>query len=566
MSPVSVRRYDGGDTPRTGEKIYAMLRDEIAIPALRRFERAHRADAVRPNGGSHACRHPTRPAAVAGTPPWFADLLPHLRIEAQLLAQRGLSVDKVRRRFDALMRHEHPGVSWRAMRTGLERDAFPFALGATVLSVLVDTVDPKRRLAMIWPPIEALGVVLINIVGMARFNAAHPSWASRLGQITPTQALESISATLRSPVRDVAAHVVGFVFCYGVVRNLARLGAEAGLSAALPGIMATRFGNTIHSCLEILLCPIPGAFLGPIVDRIAIAPEDARLEPLLQDRFGDLICQMSDDMPPEASTPFWRSFRTHLVELLQSSAPKAIWLTLSLGFYFLSTFHRAITQINADDVVADTYVGTAGNTTMPATTAVAGTTSTMATMATTATACGPGDGAGIDWHSQAVLSVLYGLIATFVSMQGISARHDAIATAYLRRRGRPKISTATVMSQGDSGHSSAGSHSDLPDSPASPCAPPRALRQSHPANDIRTPDRDTCGATSGDTSGDDSVFLPMDDPARTSSDRRSGGPRAADTPQARKHGTSVAPSGIYRETSREGDSETVDAAEHRTPL
>ncbi|WP_150622880.1 hypothetical protein [Pandoraea captiosa] len=535
--------------PGSAAQIYVMLRDEIAIPALRRFERAHR-------GATHACRHPARPAAVTGTPPWFDDLLPHLRTEAQLLAQRGLSVDKVRRRFDALVRHEHPGVSWRAMRTGLERDAFPFALGATLLSVLVDTVDPKRRLAMMWPPIEALGVVLINIVGMARFNAAHPSWASRLGQVTPTQALESISATLRNPVRDVAAHVVGFVFCYGVVRNLARLGAEAGLSAALPGIMASRFGNTIHSCLEILLCPIPGAFLGPIVDRIALAPEDARLEPLLQDRFGDLICQMSDDMPPGASTPFWRSFRTHLVELLQSSAPKAIWLTLSLGFYFLSTFHRALTQLNADDVASDRYPVTSGNTTIPATTAM------PCTMATMDTASEPNDSAGIDWHSQAVLSVLYGLIATFVSMQGISARHDAIATAYLRRRGRPKISTATVTSQGDSGHSSAGSQSDLPDSPASESAPTRALRRPRPSDNTRIPDCDT----SGDTSGDDSVFLPMETTHRVSSDNKSGPLRAADMPQTRKHGTSVAPLGIYRETSREGDSEPVDAAECRTPL
>ncbi|ODP32659.1 hypothetical protein [Pandoraea sp. ISTKB] len=528
------------DTPNAAEQIYSMLRDEIAIPALRRFERTHRADMPSATPMAGVSRISARAHATAATPPWFDDLLPHLRIEAQLLAQRGLSVDKVRHRLDALFRHEHPGVSWRATRIGLERDAFPFALGSTVLSVLADTTDPQRRLSMMWPPVEAMGVVLINLLGMARFNAAHPQWASRLARVTPTQALEAVNTMLRNPVRDVAAHVAGFVFCYGIVRNLARAGIEAGLSAALPGIMAYRFGNTIHSCLEILLCPIPGAFLGPIIDRIAVAPENARLEPLLQDRFADLICKMSDDMPATSATPFLTSFWHNFTGLLQSGTPKAIWLTLSLGFYFLSTFHGTQTPIHDDVQRDDTDFGTSlalsGNATQVSSTDVA-------------------NDFDVDWHTQAVLSVLYGLIATFVSMQGISARHDAVATAYTRRRGRPKISTVTVTSQEDSGHSSTGSHSDLPDSPASPASPASAAGSAFP---VTSSPSSESGDLSGYTSGDDAVFLPMDDTLSVSSSRETVEPRAAEAPPGRRHGTSVAPAGIGLPPENEDISHPAD--------
>ncbi|VVD63671.1 hypothetical protein [Pandoraea anhela] len=541
MSPCPIRE---AQKPDTATQIYVMLRDDIAMPALRRFEQTHRAKMTRAKSAANAPRPAARSHTAATTPPWFDDLLPHLRIEAQLLAQRGLSVTEVRHRLDALFLHEHPGVSWRAMRIGLERDAFPFALGATVLSVLADTVDPQRRLSMMWPPVEAMGVVLINLLGMARFNAAHPELASRLAQLTPTQALEAVSAMLRDPVRDLAAHVVGFVFCYGIVRNLARVGIEAGLSAALPSIMAHRFGNTIHSCLEILLCPIPGALLGPVIDRIAIAPENARLEPLLQDRFADLICKMSDDMPPTPSIPFWTALRGHFTALLRSGTPKAIWLTLSLGFYFLSTFHGPATRMDERGIDSDADFETShtGNTTQTPPTDAA-------------------HGAGVDWHTQAVLSVLYGLIATFVSMQGIATRHDAIATAYTRRRGRPKISTVTVTSQEDSGHSSAGSHSDLPDSPASPelasdSAFPVTSGQASASGDL-------CGDTSGDTSGDDSVFLPMDDAHSTSSGSETAQTRASESTPGRRHGTSVAPQGIYRRPANEDPDPAID---RYTPL
>lgn len=568
------------DTPNAAEQIYSMLRDEIAVPALRRFERAHRVGAPRTDAPAHAAhlahaaRQPARAQTMAGTPAWFNDLLPHLRIEAQLLAQRGLDVDTVRQRFDALVRHEHPGVSWRAMRIGLERDALPFALGAAALSTLADTTDPARRWSMMWPPVEALGVVLINLIGMARFQAMHPAWASRLAPLTPTQALESVNTMLRNPVRDIAAHVAGFVFCYGVVRNLARVGLEAGLSAALPGIMAHRFGSTIHACLEILLCPIPGAFLGPMVDRIAIAPENARLEPLLQDRFADLISKMSDDMPREPPPPFRRAFLTHFTGLLQSGAPKAIWLTLSLGFYFLSTFHGAATRLDGGEGgeggegEPDLTIGVPGNTTTPA------------------SEFAPGVSTAVDWHTQAVLSVLYGLIATFVSMQGISTRHDAIATAYTRRRGRPKISTATVTSQGDSGLSSAGSHTDMPDSPDSPDSPSRLDRNTYPLADGRMRSSkvsgemlgerpedasgDTFAQTCGDTSGDDSVFLPMDDTDSASGASDTGNEidrtRPADAPQGRKKGTFVAPSGICRQASPQAREDASDADVEQTPL
>ncbi|AKC70961.1 hypothetical protein [Pandoraea oxalativorans] len=516
------------DAPAAADQIYTMLRDEVAVPALRRFERMHCNDASRSGG---------RPTATTATPPWFDELLPHLRTESQLLAQRGLCVDKVRHRLDALVRHEHPGVSWRAMQIGLERDAFPFALGSTVLAILADTVDPQRRLALMWPPIEAMGVVLINLIGMARFTAGRPELASRIARITPTQSLEAVSAMLRHPVRDFAAHVIGFVFCYGVVRNLARIAAEAGLSSAVPGIMAYRFGNTIHAALEILLCPIPGAFLGPIVDRIALDPDHARLEPLLQDRFADLICKMSDDVPPQTGESFWPAFQAALGGLLRSGAPKAIWLTLTLGFYFLSTFHGATSVTgefddgsNApgpDEPVWESALALRANT-------------------TAAPETGSAAGGGVDWHTQAVLSVLYGLIASFVSMQGMASRHEAIATAYTRRRGRPKISTVTLVSQDDSGHSSGSSHSDLPDSPVSPASP--ASRRTNAFSIANGPHADT-----GDTSGDDAVFVPMNDAISTSSDGDVGRPVSAgpDAPhpghqsfQGRKRGTSIPPAGV----------------------
>ncbi|VVE77825.1 hypothetical protein [Pandoraea sputorum] len=522
------------DAPAAADQIYTMLRDEVAVPALRRFERMHGNAATRARSPAPASRMGARPNTMTATPPWFDDLLPHLRTESQLLAQRGLCVDTVRHRLDALVRHEHPGVSWRATHIGLERDALPFAIGSTVLAVLVDTVDPQRRLALMWPPVEAMGVVLINLIGMARFTAGHPELASRMTRITPTQSLEAVSAMLRHPVRDFAAHVIGFVFCYGVVRNLARIAAEAGLSSAVPGIMTRRFGNTIHAALEILLCPIPGAFLGPIIDRVALDPDHARLEPLLQDRFADLICKMSDDVAPGGGESFWPAFQAAFGGLLRSGPPKAIWLTLTLGFYFLSTFHGAASATGETDDAFDA----SGSDETAWENALA-----ISANATTPPEAGSAASGGVDWHTQAVLSVLYGLIASFVSMQGMASRHEAIATAYTRRRGRPKISTVTLTSQADSGHSSGGSHSDLPDSPASPA--------SHRMNAFSVANRHPSDA--GDMSGDDAVFLPMNDATSTSSDSDVSRPVSADphaahpghqTFQARKRGTSIPPAGV----------------------
>ncbi|VVD69398.1 hypothetical protein PAQ31011_00520 [Pandoraea aquatica] len=532
-SGISIAR----DAPGAADQIYTMLRDEVAVPALRRFERMHGNDASRARSVAPASRNAARPSTMTATPPWFDELLPHLRTESQLLAQRGLCVDKVRHRLDALFRHEHPGISWRAMQIGLARDAFPFALGSTVLSVLADTVDPQRRLALMWPPVEAMGVVLINLIGMARFTAGHPELASRLGHLTPTQSLEAVSMMLRHPVRDVAAHVIGFVFCYGVVRNLARIAAEAGLSTAVPGIMAYRFGNTIHAALEILLCPIPGAFLGPIIDRIALDPDHARLEPLLQDRFADLICKMSDDVPPAGGESFWPAFQAAFGGLLRSGAPKAIWLTLTLGFYFLSTFHGAAsTNAEIDDALAPS--GTDETVWENALALRANTTASPET--------GSAAGGGVDWHTQAVLSVLYGLIASFVSMQGMASRHEAITMAYTRRRGRPKISTVTLTSQGDSGHSSGSSHSDLPDSPVSSVSPASARVNAFSVANGQHADAD-------DTSGDDAVFLPMNDAISTSSGSDVSSPASAgphdphpglQSFQGRKRGTSIPPAGV----------------------
>ena len=490
-------------TTNAAESIYQTLRDEVAAPALRRFERPDRGAPARGKSMAPTTRAPT----MTSEPPLFDDLRAHLRVEAHVLAQRGLDADKVRHRLDALFRHEHPGISLRSLRIGLVRDALPFALGSTLLSSLADVVDPRRTQSLMWPPVEALGVVLVNLIGMARFNATNPALRSRLAHVTPSQALEALRVTLRNPVRDVAGHVVGFVFCYGVLRNLARLAMEAGLSAAAPGVMSHRFGSTIHAGLEILLAPVPGALLGPLIDRISLSPENARLELLLQDRFADLLCEFGNDGPRVANVPFWQTFWAEFAGLLCSGAPKAIWLTLTLGFYFLTTLHADASTAN-DDPDFDAAMSLAANAT-----------ATPPTVDATSE--------GVDWHTQAVLSVLYGLIATAVALQGISTRHDALCTAYTRRRGRPKVSTITVASQGDSGHSSTGSHSDVSPSPAGLSDDAFGNAGGHPAD---------CG----DTSGDESVFLPMDDAGSASSH----GSRGSRGPQTRRQGTFVPPSDL----------------------
>ncbi|MFJ2991489.1 hypothetical protein [Pandoraea sp. NPDC087047] len=557
-------RLGAYDASNTAESIYLALRDEVATPALRRFARADSGAPAGRKSGAHASRSSARTHTMAGEPPLFDDLRSHLRVEAHVLAQRGLDVAKVRRRLDALFRHEHPSLSWRSLRIGLARDALPFAFGATLLSSFADLVDPRRTQSLMWPPVEALGVVMVNLIGMARFNAAHPALRSRLTHVTPSQALEALQTMLRNPVRDVAGHIVGFVFCYGVLRNLARLAVELGISAAAPGIMSHRFANTIHSCLEILLAPIPGALLLPIVDRIAISPENARLELLLQDRFADLICEFSDDVPASADAPFWPAFWAELTGSLRTGAPKAIWLTLTLGFYFLSTFHAQAGAPDDDEAAFDAALALDGNssTTLP-----------------------PVDehSDGVDWHTQMVLSVLYSLIATAISLQGIATRHDALCTAYTRRRGRPKVSTITVTSQGDSGRSSVGSHSDASPSPASP-------------HDDAFGGMGGRHTDPGDTSGDESVFLPMDDahngwppdtletastvakrdkaatPITAGTTRVARAPVAArtaktpHTPHTRKQGTSVAPSGVARHTAPPNAEDDDDDEDRHTAL
>ncbi|WP_353189305.1 hypothetical protein [Pandoraea pnomenusa] len=483
------------------EQIYAMLRDEVAVPALRRFKRQH---ALHDKSAPHDSAH-SRGSAYH--PPWFDDLQPHLRTEAHVLAQRGLDAAKVRHRLEALLRHEHPGMSWHATRVGIERDALPFALGSTLLALLADTVDPKRSQALAWPPLEALGVVLVNLIGVARFHAAHPALGSRLGRITPAHAQEALARLLRSPVRQVTGHVIAFVASYGLLRNLARLAAEAGLNAWVPGIMSHRFGSTIHAGLEILLAPLPGALLGPAIDRLGMPREYAALEIAIQDRFADLIA----DAGATATPPFWPTFWRAFSGLMRSGASAAIWSTLTLGFYFLSTLPGAATSTRDEDVAA-----------------------LAANATTTASDLGPPDAAGtdIDWHGLSILSLLYGIIASAVALQNMATRNHDIATAYTRRRGRPKISTITLSSQADSGRASTLSNLS------------NAEGIDSPMSDMSDGQTDG-GDTPGDVSGDDSVFLPMHD-TETSPDATPSlpsSPRATLTRkwQVRRHGTAVAP-------------------------
>jgi hypothetical protein len=151
----------------------------------------------------------------------------------------------------------------------------------------------------------------------------------------------------------------------------------------------------------------------------------------------------------------------------------------------------------------------------------------------------------VDWHTQALLGVIYGTIATAIALQGVASRHEDIGSAYLRRRGRPKISTITMTSQVDSGHSSGSSCSGVPF------------------------DRSDSLFDTGDVSGDDSVFLSMGDTSPMRSPPASPAPGAqtprsphspdspdsldsarfpparANVPTAtRRHGTSIAPAAM----------------------
>lgn len=518
---------ENGDTFARARHIYAALRDEIAAPALRR--RTHTTQGARghvpsPRGVRRAAAQEDAVLSL----PWYEALQPHLRAEAQALAQRGLDVGEVRRRFDALMRHERPGLSLRSLRVGMERDALPFAVGSALIALLVDSVDPERTQSAMWPAVEATGVVFVNMLGMARFNACYPALRKKVQRITPAQGQEALSWMLRHPAREVVAHVLGFVFCYGVMRNGMRLGVEAGLSAALPGVMSHRFANTIHAGLEILLAPIPGMLLLPMIERIGMPPEDARLELLIQDRFADLITGAG--VQPGAATPgCWSVFWQDLRLLLGSGAPRAIWLTLTLGFYFLSSLRQDACAASFTDDDGLTF---AGNSTAFDTSSV-------------------DDGAGVDWHVQALLAVIYGTIATALGLQGVSSRHEDISSAHMRRRGRPKISTITMTSQVDSGHSSASSFSGMTMDHGDP------LGDGGDASGGTSADR-SFGDTSGDTSGDDMVFLSIgetsgactqagcrtapDAPARSSPSVHATRPAHS----TRRHGTAIAPAEIPR--------------------
>ncbi|WP_287495764.1 hypothetical protein [Pandoraea sp. CB10b_02] len=397
---VAGLRGERGDTFTRAQHIYAALRDEIAAPALRRRVHPRQPGSAAGPGIQSARREAAVQDPVLSLP-WYETLQPHLRAEAQALAQRGLDAPDVRRRFDALMRHERPGLCLRSLRIGMERDALPFAVGSTLIALLVDSVDPERTQAALWPAVEAAGVVLISLMGMARFNACHPALRKKVTRMTPAQGQEALSWVLRHPAREVLAHVVGFVLCYGVIRNGARLGMEAGLSAALPGMMSHRFANTIHAALEILLAPIPGMLLQPTIERISMPAEDARLELLLQDRFADLVADAcagarANVAAPDGWSVFWREMRL----LLASAAPRAIWLTLTLGFYFLASLH--------DGACATRATGATGAADDP---------SPGAGENSTASPARSDDvDVGIDWHTQALLATIYGTIATAIGL------------------------------------------------------------------------------------------------------------------------------------------------------
>ena len=89
----SIRRVVDDSVSRT-EQIYTALRDDVALPALRRFERLHRFRAS-PGNGDTGRASEDRP-----NPVWFDNLQPHLRVEAQILSRRGLDAAQFRQRLE----------------------------------------------------------------------------------------------------------------------------------------------------------------------------------------------------------------------------------------------------------------------------------------------------------------------------------------------------------------------------------------------------------------------------------------------------------------------------------
>ncbi|WP_150598480.1 hypothetical protein [Pandoraea fibrosis] len=443
----------GADRTR---RIFDSLWQDVAMPALRAMgtssasgRRRPRFEPLRPAGAGGSDDTPQAPADQA-THPWHDTLHSHLHKQARILAHHGFDVADVFERLEVLLREQRPGFSWRSFYIGTLRDAMPFAVGSALVSLLAESTDPTRSQAWLWPPLAALGVVLINLLGMAGFNTTQVRHRNRIARTTPAPGLEGLSAILSTPYRAAFAQVLGFVFCYGVLRNGARYGIERVVSHFSPGILTRRFGDTLHASLEVPLAPIPGFLLLPIIHQLGMTRHSASLQVLTQHNFAELIEAVGHAPAPADQRSLARDFFRDLSTLLQSTPPRLIWFALTVTFYYLAWMgdYAAHAHGSTDDSLLDDDLY-GRNATLP----TAGThTPTAAEEA----------------HVFAVLDVLYGVIGLIFSISQSAAQREDIRTAHERRAPQQKISTSTVVTIADSGVSSGYSSPRHLDSPGSP--------------------------------------------------------------------------------------------------
>lgn len=518
-APVfAIDMFVGCDADRA-RRIFDSLWQDVAIPALRAM------------GTSPASNHwqdtleqfrqrgigDTRQTAVShAAHPWHDTLHMHLHRHARRLAHQGFDVADVTDRLEVLLRELRPGFSWRSFYIGTMRDAMPFAVGSALMSLLAESTDPTRSQAWLWPPLAALGVVLVNLIGMAGFNTTQVRYRNRIARTTPAPGLEGLNAILATPYRAAFAQVLGFVFCYGVLRNGARYGIERVVSHLLPGILTRRFGDTLHAALELPLTPIPGLLLLPIIHQLGMTRHSASLQVLTQHNFTALIeaaghAPARTDRRSSVNT-FFRDFSA----LLQSTPPRLIWFALTLTFYYLAWMGDYAAHTHADDVAPDDDPQ-ARNVTLPTS--------------------GPrSPTAAEEAHVFAVLDVLYGVIGLIFSISETAAQREDIRTAHERRSPQQKISTSTLVTVADSGVSSGDSSPRPLDSPSSPSRPDSPGDSDVNNNGLR-------GTSFG--------FPESDVPGASGA----SGHRAANVPQspskpsgARRHGATTVPGVLCRAT------------------
>lgn len=445
----TIDRYEGPGASRA-LRIFDALWQEVALPAL---------DALAPPVAANGGRDPLTPLAPPWpdglpapggmtTQPWHETLYAHLHRQARTLALHGFDVAQVSERLETLLREQRPVLSWRAFCIGTLRDALPFATGSTVASLLAELTDPARSQAPLWPPLAALAIVLINLLGMAGFNATQRQFRNRIARTTPAADLEGLSAILSTPYRAAFAQVLGFVFCYGVLRNGARYGIERGVSHWFPGIFTRRFGDTLHAALEIPLAPIPGLTLLPIIHQLGTTRHNASLQILTQDNLAELLIDTARQAPaPREWHACLQAFMHDVGAMLRSAPPRLIWFALTTTFYYLAWMGDGSAHGHGRH---NTLVSNDSATALNATQSPPGT-----------------DAPSLmeDAHVFAVLDVLYGLIGLIFSIGHSAAQREDIRTAHERRAPRPKISTITVVTIADSGVSSSSSVSMRPNSP-----------------------------------------------------------------------------------------------------